>query len=87
VIPPKKIAEDPLGTPVPEEASMRYATAVSIAGAMSGKLLAPLYTYLKRLPPEFVVLAWQLAQKRDQRLYEAPEFVDFTKRYRSIFNM
>lgn len=87
VIPPKQIAADPEGTPVPTEASMRYATAVSISGAMSGKMLAPLYQYLKRLPPEFVVLAWQLAQKRDQRVYNAPEFMDFTKRYRSIFNM
>ena len=33
------------------------------------------------------VLAWQLASKRDQSLYKSPEFIDFTKRYRSVFSL
>ena len=39
------------------------------------------------MPPEMVVLAWQLAAKRDTSLYTSPAFLDFTKRYRSVFNL
>ena len=87
VTPIKDIIADPDGTKVPTEASMRFATAISISGAMTKKTLAPLYQFLKRMPPEMVVLAWQLANKRDASLYSTPEFMDFTKRYRSVFNI
>lgn len=86
VTPPEEIAKDPMGTPIPTESSMRYATAVSISGALSAKLLTPLYKYLQRMPPEMIVLAMQLAGKRDGRLFHTPEFMDFTKRYRSVFS-
>ncbi len=87
VTPIKDIIKDPEGVPVPEEASMGYATSVSISGAMTVKTAGPLYTFLKRMPAEMCVLAWQLAGKRDPSLYRTPEFMDFTKRYRSVFNI
>jgi MoxR-like ATPase len=87
VTPIKDIIANPETIPVPAEASMRYATAISISGAMSPKNLTPLYTFLKRMQPEMIVLAWQMAGKRDQSLYKTPEFIDFTKRYRSVFSL
>jgi hypothetical protein len=87
VTPIKDIIKDPEGVKVPVEADMRYATAVNVSGALSGKTIGPLYTFLKRLPAEMTVLAWQLGGKRDPSIYRTPEFMDFTKRYRSVFNI
>lgn len=87
VIPPAQIAADPNGIAVPQADDMRYATSVMISGSLSDdKLRAGLYTYLKRMPPEMIVLSWQLAGKRDGKLFHTPEFMDFTKRYRSVFS-
>lgn len=89
VIKVSQILKDPEGTPVPREASMIYATAVSVSGALDVKKpdeFAKLYTYLKRFEPEYVVLAWQLALKRDDKVYEAPEYLDFATRYKAIFS-
>lgn len=87
VTPIKDIVKDPENIKVPVEADMRYATAVSVSGAMGGKNTTPLYTFMKRMPAEMMVLCWQLASKRDASLYRTPEFMDFTKRYRSVFNL
>lgn len=87
VIPIKDIIAAPDKVSVPTEADMRYATAVSVSGAMEAKTVGPLYTFLKRMPPEMMVLSWQLASKRVPSLYKTPEFMDFTKRYRSVFNL
>jgi MoxR-like ATPase len=87
VTPIKDIIADPDGVPVPTEASMCYATAVSVAGAMSAKTIAPLHVFIKRMKPEMVVLAWKLASMRDPKLHSTPEFLDVTKRYRSVFNL
>ena len=85
IIPIKKIIADPTGTPVPQEASMSYATAINISGSLTAKNISPLYTYLKRMPPEFMVMAWQLALKRDRKLSETRDFVEFSKQYRVVF--
>jgi hypothetical protein len=37
------------------------------------------------MDPEFGVLAWQLALKRDATVCGTKEFIDFSKKYRSIF--
>ena len=87
VTPIKAIIADPDGVPLPSAADMRFATAVSVSGAMSAKNIDALYTFMKRMPAEMVVLAWQLAVKRDQSLYKTPSFIDFTKRYRSVFSL
>lgn len=85
VTPIKSILADPVGCPLPKEEGMKYATAVSVSGAMTVKTVAPLFTFLKRMDPEYVILAWQLALARDMSLYEGPEMVEFSKRYRVVF--
>jgi len=50
------------------------------------KTITPLYKFMCRLSAEFVVLAWQLALKRDKELYETNEFLDFTKTYKAVFS-
>jgi hypothetical protein len=75
---PEKVA-------VPTEAAMRYAVAVAISGTMTPKNTAPFATYLGRMDPEFAVLAWQLAMRRDPSVSGTKEFIDFSKQYRAIF--
>lgn len=87
VTPIKDIIANPDKVPVPTEADMRYATAVSVSGAMEDKTVDALYKFLQRMPAEMMVLAWQLASKRVPALYKTPQFMDFTKRYRSVFNL
>ena len=86
VVPVKTIIADPTGCPVPDEESMKYATAVSVSGAMKKSNMTPLYTFMKRMDPEYVILAMQLAVSRDKTLFEVNEFIDFSKRYRVVFS-
>jgi hypothetical protein len=59
--------------------------AVAISSALDKKRVAPLNTYLQRMDPEFAIMAWQLAIRRDEQLIVTSEFVDFSKKFRSIF--
>ena len=86
ITPIKRIIADPLGVPLPDEASMQYATTVAVSGSMNMKTAKPLYQFITRMSPEFVVLAWQLALKRDPELYDTNEFLDFTKTYKAVFS-
>jgi hypothetical protein len=79
------IEANPNKVPVPEEAAMRYAVSVAISGTMNIKNIPPFATYLQRMDPEFGVLSWQLALKRDPTVCGSKEFIDFSKKYRSIF--
>lgn len=81
------IVKDPKGTPVSEDMATRYAVAVAISGSMDLSNVGPLHTYLIRLAPEFVVLAWKLALTRDQRLYEADEYMDLATRCKAVFSI
>lgn len=81
----KDIEANPDKVPAPEKAAMRYAVSVAISGTMNIKNAAPFTKYLKKMDPEFGVLAWQLALKRDQTVCASKEFIDFAKEYRSIF--
>lgn len=85
VIPVSTILADPKGAPLPDELSMRYATAVSVSGSMSAKTVPALHTYLKRMDPEFLILAWQLAIKRDDEVLGTNEFVELANKYRALF--
>lgn len=87
ITPISAIIKDPSGVKLPsrEEASMSYAMAVSVSGHMSKKNITALHTYITRLDPEYTVLCWQLAVKRDGTLDETPEFIDFAKKYRQVF--
>jgi len=85
VIPVSKIIANPEDCELPDELSMCYATAVSISGEMTLDNATPLHIYLQRMDPEFLVLAWQMALKRDDELLQADEFLDLSKKYRSLF--
>jgi hypothetical protein len=80
-----QIEKDPEGVPVPDRAEVLYAVTVGISGALEHKNSKPLNTFLKRLAPEFSILAWQLAIRRNRQLVGCPEFIEISKLYRSIF--
>ena len=85
VIPISTILADPHRAPLPEEASMRYATAVSISGWLDVKNSTPLHTYLSRMDSEFLMLAWQMALRRDPALLGTPEFIVLAREHREVF--
>ena len=78
------IERAPDKTPVPDQASVRYATAVAISGTMAPKRVDAFAKYLGRMDPEFSILAWSLAMKRDPTLASERSFLDFTKQYREV---
>jgi hypothetical protein len=79
-----KIKKEPDKAPIPEEPSLQYAIAISLSGDMSPTTAGPLNTYLMRMPPEFVVVAWQLAVLRDQAMFATPEFVTFSRKFKTV---
>jgi hypothetical protein len=80
-----KIVKDPEGTPVPEELSIKYATAMHVSEKMTLDNVDRLHVYLKRFTAEFVVMAWSLATARDATLFDADAYMDFVKRYREVY--
>jgi len=85
-----KIMSDPMGTQLPRDSNMLYAISVAISGEMSPKTITPLHKYLTRLgakDPEFVILAWQLAIRRDSSLHTTAEFHDFCKQFKQVFDI
>lgn len=87
ITPIDRILKDPTGVSLPDdkEPGMSYAMAVSVSGHMTKKNITPLHTYLMRLAPEYTVLGWTLAVKRDGTLDETREFIEFAKKHRAIF--
>ena len=94
VLTEEQIVKNPRGVPLPDEESLIYATAVSVAGAMRLDNVKSLHMFLTRLNPEYTVMAWQLAlAKKDAKgnpigeaLYTADEFLDLGDRYKAIFD-
>lgn len=80
-----RILKEPKTVKIPEKIDMQYAIAVSVSGSMTDKTVGAYYQFLCRMEPEFVVMAWQLAVKRDSTIYKTNEFIDFSKRYKVIF--
>lgn len=85
IIPIEKIIADPKGTAISEEPSMQYAMTMHISGHMAKENVKPLTVYLSRMTPEFSILAWQMAIKRDKSIYATSEYVAFAKKYRSAY--
>lgn len=80
-----KVLAAPKTAPLMEEPSMQYAVTIALSGEMSVQTVGAIHLYLQRMSPEFLVLAWQLAIKRDVKLIQAPEFLDLSKKYRAVF--
>lgn len=85
IIPIAKIIADPANAPLPEAGGMEYAVAVNISGNMDMTNVKPLHQYLSRMRSEFLILAWQLAVKRDEQLYTTDEFMALASEYRAVF--
>jgi hypothetical protein len=85
LIPIKEIIKDPESVALPTEPSLKFAMAMHISGNMTPKNIGQLYKYLVRMPPEFVVMSWQLATERDKNLFNVPAFIDYMKRYRDVY--
>lgn len=83
--PIKEIIARPLDVPIPNEASVQYALSVSVSGALTRGTAKPLCAFLDRMAPEFTVLAWQLAIKRDREMFDTSEYLDFAKTYQNLF--
>ena len=80
------ILKTPDKAEVPTEPSMQYAVAVSISGSMKDNhTCTAYYTYLKRMPPEFMVMAWSLAMARDDNLREMDAFMVFAETNKAIW--
>lgn len=85
IVPIEDIIKDPTGVALPDELSTRYATSVNVSGSLAVDTADQLHRFLKRLDPEYVVLAWQLAIKRDEALFTTDAFMDFSKAYHAVF--
>lgn len=85
MIPIKAIIADPAGVALPEDLSMTYAVAISVSGAMTVDNTPQLHAFLQRLSPEYAVMAWQLAVKRDEALFTTDQFMSFSTQYRAVF--
>lgn len=86
ITPLSAILADPEGVELPGELSLTWATAINVSGAMAKKNVSKLHKYLCRLDPEYVIAAWQLAVKRDEDLFGTKEFIDFSKRFKVVFD-
>jgi len=80
-----KILKAPDTIPVPEELSIKYATAMHVSEKMTLANVDQLHTYLCRFPAEFSVMSWSLATARDATLFDSDAYLDFVKRYRNVY--
>ena len=86
-----KIKADPSGVYLPDVTaehglSTSYCVAVKLSGDMNTKNAKWIHTYLKRLNPAIVMMAWTLALRRDKALYNLPEYLDYARIYTAAFN-
>jgi hypothetical protein len=81
----EKILAHPDSYPVPEELSIRYATAMHVSEKMTLANVDKLHIYLTRFTAEFVVMAWQLATARDATLFDADAYMNYVKKYREVY--
>lgn len=70
-----------------EWAAMKYAACVAVSGAMTPQNVSPLDTFLRRFDPEFGIMAWQLAAKRDKTLYHTDEFLRFSEDFEAVLTV
>lgn len=82
-----EILANPETSPVPELAEMKYVVSSGLARMATKKNFGAVFTYLKRLPgSEFLLLAFRLATKRDETLFNTPVFKAFAKEYQDVLD-
>jgi hypothetical protein len=71
------IEANPTTVSISDKPEVRWAVAVGIAGELASRPASSgaYHQYLERMDPEFGILAWQLAIKRNQQLIGTPEFI------------
>lgn len=86
MIPFSEIMKDPKKAQLPEknDLSMHYAVAVNISGRMDTENADACHTYLCRMEPEFLTMAWTLASRRDNTVMHTDAFLDYAKRIKSV---
>lgn len=87
IVPIEQIIADPKGVPVDNQLDVQWAMATHVAGNMTTENADPLHTFLARLEPEMVVMAWTMALQRDDELSNTNAFLfKFAPEYRGLFN-
>jgi hypothetical protein len=69
------IIADPKGTAVPTLPEIQYVAASGLAHRAKKENFDAVYTYLMRLPPEFMMLAVKLATNRDETLKKTGAYI------------
>ena len=93
----KAILADPLGAPLPDKKKMDhvYVTALTCSGNITADTADAIHAYLKRMDTIFLVMAWQLAIKRDTdaakkagktgKLRTTAAYLEFCQKYAGVF--
>lgn len=76
----------PTRVALPDEPSLVYATAISVSSHMDVSNVKALHRFLRRLEPEFCVMAWTLAVARNPALYGCDEFLEMGDELNDIFD-
>ncbi len=86
LVPIDQIIADPGNVPIPEKMDEQYAMAVHVSGNMKAENIDALETYLERMRPPMVTLAWTLALSRDDTLSDTDAFLmRYAKKYRAAY--
>lgn len=86
LVPIAQIIANPKTVDVPQELSLQWAMATHVAGNMDKTNADALHTYLKRMEPEMVVMAWTLAINRDEDMCDTNAFLyGYAAEYRGLF--
>lgn len=83
-----EIRLNPESTVVPENDNpgAQYAVSTMIADAMNTDNIEPLYTYLKRMPKEFMAASFKIGHRKNPSVCHTETFQRFTVENREIFN-
>lgn len=75
------IRRDPEGTPIPEETSVMYAVATSLAGIADKSNISYIYKYVLRMSPEITAVFMRLSSNRCPDIEETKEFDRYLENY------
>lgn len=86
ITPIEEIIANPTKVPVAEKLDLQWAMATHVSGHMDKTNADPLHTFLSRLEPEMVVMAWTLAINRDEDITDSSAFLTgYAPQYRGLF--
>lgn len=75
---------DPTGSPVPTEPAALYAVSGALAFRADKDNFGRVSDYLKRLPPEFLVMGWRDAYKLKPEISSHKAFVELATKYSTV---